>query len=118
VSDVLSSCAGETLLSCVWFAAGAAVEPDVAGFDCAHVVATAKTSAAAINTARVQVIGLTYLSSDKQCARSWSILNVQLRNPTCGGLPIFLEQVTYFSVFTNSAIAFACSSFIPAIALL
>jgi hypothetical protein len=77
-----------------------------------------KASAASINTACVQVIGPTCLSSDEQCSRSWSTLNVQLPNPTCRSLPIFLEQVTYLSVFTNSAIAFACSSFSPAIALL
>src|SRR5258706_11371714 len=65
VAGVLGACAGAAGLSCAWFAAEVAAEFDVAGFDCANIAATAKASAAAINTARIQVIGLTCLSSDE-----------------------------------------------------
>src|SRR6267378_865576 len=64
-AGVLAACAGAAGLSCAWFAAEVAAEFDVAGFDCANIAATAKASAAAINTARIQVTGLTCLSSDE-----------------------------------------------------
>ena len=56
------------------------VEFDGAGFDCADVVMTAQASAAVINTARVQVIGLTCLPSDETMHKIRERLNVQSRN--------------------------------------
>ena len=56
------------------------VEFDGAGFDCANVVMTAQASAAVINTARVQVIGLACLPSDETMHKIKEHLNVHCVN--------------------------------------